>query len=377
MGLTQRKYDGSFYCVTESTNEGAVFRMTGDGTLTSLVSFNGTNGASPVAALVEGSDGNFYGTTYGGGTSYISPTNQFGYGTIFKMTFNGRLTPLYSFTGFDDGAYPNGLIQGTDGNFYGTTREGGANNAGTVFKMTANGSLTTLYSFTGENDGYAPVGGLVQASDGNFYGTTYGGGTNDVLNDGDGTVFRITTNGTLTTLVSFNGVNGAGPITALVQGSDGILYGTTSYGGMSYDGSQDSGYGTIYIITTNGAFTTLDSLDSTNGNLYSGLVSALVQGVDGDFYYVSGSGGEFGSGGIFRMSFGPPPPAPMFQSVTQSGTQISFVWNSIPGRRYQIQYTTELSPGNWSNLGNPILATNSTASGFDFSQRFYRVVLLP
>ena len=134
--------------------------------LTSLHSFQGlTNGANPVAGLVQGSDGNFYGTT--------SKAAANGYGTVFKISTNGALTSLYSFTGGNDGANPcAGLVQGSDGNFYGTTQYGGTNGAGTVFKISTNGALTSLYSFTGGNDGANPDAGLVQGSDGNFYGTT-------------------------------------------------------------------------------------------------------------------------------------------------------------------------------------------------------------
>jgi uncharacterized repeat protein (TIGR03803 family) len=153
------------------------------------------NGENPYAGLVQGSDGNFYGTTYQGGTN--------GAGTVFKISTNGALTSLYSFTGGNDGRWPTaGLVQGSDGNSYGTTSEGGTNGSGTVFKISTNGVLASLYSFTGGNDGAYPNAGLVQGSDGNFYGTTANGG-----GGGAGTVFRLTvapgfqavtlTNGTL------------------------------------------------------------------------------------------------------------------------------------------------------------------------------------
>jgi uncharacterized repeat protein (TIGR03803 family) len=128
---------------------------------------------------VQGSDGNFYGTTSGGGT--------YGQGTVFKISANGALNSLYSFTGTNDGAIPNGLVQGSDGNFYGTTSGGGTYGQGTVFKISTNGVLTSLYSFTGGNDGAQPSAGLVQGSDGSFYGTTQYGGQG-----GKGAVFRLT-----------------------------------------------------------------------------------------------------------------------------------------------------------------------------------------
>ena len=144
-----------------------------------------------------------------------------------------KLTTLYSFAG-SDGAHPDaGLVQGSDGNFYGTTEFGGANNGnGTVFKITPSGALTTLYDFAG-SDGFEPQAGLVQGSDGNFYGTTTGGGANN----GKGTVFKITPSGALTTLYSFAGSDGAFPQAGLVQGSDGNFYGTTAGGGTDFAGT--------------------------------------------------------------------------------------------------------------------------------------------
>ena len=175
------------------------------------------------------------------------------------MTPRGTLTTLYSFCtqpGCADGDRPNGgLVQAPDGNFYGTTYSGGANNnSGTVFKITPGGTLTTLYNFCSQpncSDGESPFVGLVQGSDGNFYGTTGGGGVN-----GYGTVFRITTGGTLTTIYSFDGFNGLRTDTGLVQAADGNFYGTTLTGGNPYNcGGQ--GCGTVFKITPAGKFTTL------------------------------------------------------------------------------------------------------------------------
>src|ERR1019366_8681017 len=174
-------------------------------TFTTLVNFAGANGAHPQASLIQGTDGNFYGTTEAGGTS---GNCSGGCGTVFKITAGGTLTTLHSFDG-TDGAYPSaGLVQATDGNFYGTTEGGGASGncsggCGTVFKITPGGTLTTLYSFN-SSDGDRPSAGLVQASDGNFYGTTYYGGTsNNCGGYACGTVFKISPGGTLTTLYSF------------------------------------------------------------------------------------------------------------------------------------------------------------------------------
>jgi len=185
------------------------------------------NGRAPIS-LVQGRDGDFYGTAERGGINLK--------GVVFKMTPEGIFTTLVNFTGngsANRGEDPaGGLVQGGDGDFYGTTRSGGASGRGTVFRMTPAGQLTTLVEFTGNgtnNKGSEPVARLVQATDGNFYGTTIYGGTNDL-----GTVFRMTPAGVLTTLVNFtdNGAinKGALPDAGLVQGSDGALYGTTEQG---------------------------------------------------------------------------------------------------------------------------------------------------
>ena len=153
---------------------------------------------------------------------------------VFGAQAAAVLTTLHSF-GFPLANPKAGLVQASDGNFYGTTEFGGTKNAGTVFKISTNRALTTLYSFTGGNDGANPVAALVQATDGDLYGTTYSGVTNKA-----GTVFKISTKDyTLTTLYSFgtihdshgNPLDGANPNAPLIQGSDGKFYGITSSGG--------------------------------------------------------------------------------------------------------------------------------------------------
>lgn len=169
-------------------------------TFTTLFTFNGTDGSDPKAALVQAANGNLYGTTGGGGASYC-PAGGGGCGTVFEISVIGTLTTLHNFEG-SDGEYPEGaLLQTTGGEFYGTTYIGGANNrclkdseaCGTVFKISASGGLSTLYSFCVQNnctDGAYPAAGLVKAANGNFYGTTVGGGIR-----GEGTVFQITPSG--------------------------------------------------------------------------------------------------------------------------------------------------------------------------------------
>ena len=260
-------------------------------TLTTLVNFDGGNGKTPVASLVQGRDGNFYGTTEFGGSN--------NHGTVFKVTSSGTLTVLYNFAGSSDGQSPTGgLVQASDGNFYGTTSIGGNGPGGTVFKITPNGTLTTLVTFNGEGGPEFPSAGLIQASDGNLYGTTPQGGTNF----GNGTVFKITTSGTVTTLFSFacSGDSGCRPAAGLVQGSDGNFYGTTSQGGPGGNNA-----GAVFKITPSGTLTTLYNFCSQN-NCSDGDNSngALIQGTDGNFYGTTKAGGAHGAGTVFKITSG-------------------------------------------------------------------------
>ena len=207
-----------------------------DGSATTLYSFCAAaqcaDGSQPVGGLVQGRDGDFYGTTYAGGTS--------GYGTVFKLTSGGVLSTLHSFAG-SDGASPNaGLIHAADGNFYGTTSDGGPKGYGTIFRITPDGALTTLHSFDG-SDGAHPNAALLQAADGDFYGTTAGGGIGD-----NGTVFGVTA-GVLTTLHRFQGTDGSLSYGALFEATDGNLYGTTKLGGASAD--NEVNVGTVFALS--------------------------------------------------------------------------------------------------------------------------------
>lgn len=272
---------------------GTVFRITTRGTLTTVHNFDGTDGASPVGTLVQAMSGSLYGATdMGGANDACSPFINCG--TIFKITPRGTLASLYSFCSegncTDGGTPAAGLVQATDGNFYGTTSRGGANNqGGTVFKTTPSGTLTTLYSFCSQSnctDGDLPYAGLLQATDADLYGTTVEGGTS-----GDGTVFRITPSGTLITLHSFNGSDGRSPWAELVQGTDGNFYGTTQFGGANY--------GTVFKITPSGTLTPLHNFGYTDGDYPA---AGLVLGSDGNFYGTTTSGGATNFGTIFEIS---------------------------------------------------------------------------
>ena len=199
-----------------------------------------TDGAAPSSSLLQGSDGYYYAIAQMGGAN--------GYGTVFKLDSSGNVTPLHEFS-YMDGANPLGaLIQASDGYLYGTTQWGGASGDGTIFKVDSTGNLTTFYSFTGGDDGAQPLAGVIQASDGYLYGTTWYGGTYD-----SGTVYKIGPSGNLTTLYSFSGgTDGAAPWSALIQAQDGYFYGTTSGGG-------GSSFGTIFRMDSAGNLNTLYS----------------------------------------------------------------------------------------------------------------------
>ncbi len=250
---------------------------------TPLHNFNDPDGKNPFAGLLQASDGNFYGTTYAGGSS--------SQGNIYRLTPGGVLTVLHSFNG-SDGLKPNGLIQANDGNFYGTTKEGGTNGKGTIFRLATNGTFVSLYSFSGP-DGEGPRAGLTQANDGNLYGTAYTGGAY-----GKGTLFRMTLGGTLTTIHDFNFSDGAKPSGRLIQAKDNALYGTT-------EASSTNSSGTVFRITLEGVETILYSFSSGSGygssnSLYSQIpLGGVVEASDGYFY------GTFSSslgGSIFQLA---------------------------------------------------------------------------
>ncbi|HZT43555.1 MAG TPA: choice-of-anchor tandem repeat GloVer-containing protein, partial [Chthonomonadaceae bacterium] len=289
--------DGNFYSTTEfggANNTGTIFKMTPTGALTTLYSFSAynnaknTDGASPIAPLIQGSDGSFYGVAYGGGT--------YGGGTFFKITSAGALTTLYSFYFPVAGGPAGGLVQGSDGNFYGTTRFVATNFTGTVFKITPTGAFTLLHTFSGA-DGTQPEAALVQGPDGNFYGATTEGGAANA-----GTVFQITPSGTLTTLHVFDGVDGVSPQGNLILGPDGNFYSTTTWGGWDYGAAYGgAGAGTVYKISAAGAFASLYSFSIGINAEGANPSGKLIQGSDGDFYGVTQIGGDLGFGVLFKI----------------------------------------------------------------------------
>lgn len=328
--------DENFYGTTSVEGDdglGSIFRMDASGKVTNLYSFaydylgDLTGGAWPWAGLIQGSDGYFYGTTYAGGNISCTPNGYgvpaygpyglgvgwiygTGCGTVFRMDSTGNVTVLYSFSGQADGSFPQApLIQGSDGNFYGTTSAGGAYGYGTVFKMEVSGnsgSVLVLHSFSGA-DGNGPVAGLLQAADGNLYGTTIGGGASS-----GGEVFKVDTAGEIFRILhSFSGADGEGPVAPLIQGSDGSFYGTTWGGGDPTCGPPYDTYGypywqpdcgTVFKMDSAGNVTVLHAFEeppSDGAAPYAGLLF----GRDGNLYGTTYFGGTWVSfGTVFRLS---------------------------------------------------------------------------
>jgi uncharacterized repeat protein (TIGR03803 family) len=337
--------DGSFYGTTyeggtsTACNKGCgtVFKITQAGVLTTLHSFDSVDGEDPVSGVVQGTDGNFYGTTDAGGASTCASEGGLGCGTIFKITPSGQFTTLHSFNGADGREPDAALIQGTDGNLYGTTFAGGANDAGTIFRISTKGALSTLHSFCAQSgcaDGSLPSAALVQADNGYFYGTSQTGGETQCSASGDGTVFKITATGTLTTLYTFCGDDGEFPTAPLVRGTDGDLYSTTSVGGGNPNCPNFDGCGTIFKLAPSGALTTLHILhifDSTDGNtIYGGL----VQSTNGTFYGTTYGGGVSKAGGngtLYSLSVGLGPFISFIQPTAKVGKSAQILGQGFTG----------------------------------------------
>jgi uncharacterized repeat protein (TIGR03803 family) len=400
-------FGGTSFASNASGN-GTVFEYNpASGTMVSEFSFGGTNGGNPLCALIQGQDGNLYGTTYGGNPGYgsvatvfristnlvftnldflqgingpaaglVQWTNgslfgvsyqggSFSAGQLFIITTNASSFSQFSFgnigqSGFGDDPW-GGLTLGSGGVIYGTTSSSGANNYGTIFTITSGSSISTVFSFNGTN-GAVVEARLLVGLDGYLYGTTCYGGTN-----GYGTVFKFNpTNNALATLYSFaNGADGAYPAAGLVEVTNGVFYGTTS-----------STNGGIYQITSAGTFSVICPLIGTNGN---SSLAGLVRGSDGNFYGTTSEGGAFGQGTIFRLSTLDTTP-PSFQKPKLANGMFSVSASAVSGQSYQLQYKTNLTQSNWINTGNPITATNGAVNISDAmtaSKKFYRVQLQP
>lgn len=287
-GVIQGK-NGNLYGTTTfgggGNNLGTVYSMKPDGTLFKSVKLTFAKGTRPFFTLLEGSDGNFYGPASRGGSADL--------GTVLKLTPTGIVTALFTFTNStQQGEVPTGrLIQAANGNFYGTTRGGGSGLAcGTAFQLTPSGQFTQLIDF--QCIVQSPNAGVIQGNDGNFYGTSEFGGS-----PSQGTIFRVRPTGALKILRAFNASNGAKPLSGLVQGSDGNFYGTTAQGGSSKNA------GTVFRMTPAGQLTVLWRFNGTNGKQPTGT---LLPSGDGGFYGTTAQGGVDDKGTIFKIIPGTP-----------------------------------------------------------------------
>jgi uncharacterized repeat protein (TIGR03803 family) len=241
---------GKAGCGYEQEGCGTIFKLSPNGAMTTLYTFQGgSDGEHPTGALVADDQGNMYGTTADGGGSMNC--GDYGCGTVFELEPNGQENVLYSFQGGSDGAFPEtGVIIDGAGNIYGTTNEGGGpEEHGTVFKVTPNGQETVLYAFQAGNDGSLPSGGLVRDNNGNMYGlTAYGGGSSNCgFDEGCGTLFKIASDGAESIIHAFqNGADGGEPGGALALDGSGNLYGTAS----EYN---DNTYGLVFQFAPDGA----------------------------------------------------------------------------------------------------------------------------
>ena len=359
--------DGNIYGATpyggDEFGQGTIFRVTPEGAYEDFFTFGDTDGRVP-NSLIIGPDGNFYGTTNEGGSDYC--------GNVFKLTPNAEFTQLLEFQWGSHGMPVPSITFGSDGNLYGITERGGTDDLGTAFKLTLEGQLSTLASIENQEiDGDTPVGGVIQASDGNFYGLLSYGGP-----DQAGTIYKLTPDGTKTTLFAFNRLNGEQPAGELEEGPDGALYGTTTYGGTNWE------YGTVFRITKEGEFSTVFEFDHDHGLQ---PIAGLTRGQDNHLYGTTSWGGvtaegkPAGGGQIFRLRFGAEVETAAATTVTSGSADLNA---SIQPSGYDtevtFQYGTSPTLDSFSTLpagtipaGEEAVATTGVLAGLAPSTTYY------
>jgi uncharacterized repeat protein (TIGR03803 family) len=306
--------DGFFYGTSEHGGQtddcmgcGTIFRLTPEGTLTVVHSFGFEDGRAPFAPLVQASNGDLYGTTSLAGPDNFQPT-----GSIFRFSpTTGAFAVLHQFSGPPDGSFPLAtMIQASDGNLYGTTTQGGPNNWGTVYRVTPEGVYTQIAAFgtdSPEFQGAYPEGPLLQASDGYLYGTTiaFSGWRNQHrCSHTCGAVFRMSLDGKILAWYPIGGEGGLAPSGALVEAPDGYICGTAAWGGKLGQCAR-YGCGTIFRFSLAGGDPTL--LHRFTFREGANVTSGLIRASDGNFYGVAEEGGKprrcdgHGCGTIFRL----------------------------------------------------------------------------
>ena len=326
--------------------ETTIYEITPEGSFSTLYSsyfgLGGSGTELPIdqPLMQDTIDGNFYGTMPYAGRGVKGSCG--GCGTVFKITPGGTLTVLYNFCNLKhcgDGFNPAAqLVQASNGVLYGTTSNGGpdigvAAIAGTVFKIGTEGALNVLYQFNSITEGWNPMAGLTLGTDGNFYGTTQNGGIEACSGQSApqgycGTIFKITPAGALTTLHTFDGTDGGNPITALIQATDGNFYGTTP--GVGYKGAcAGNNCGSIFKLTPDGTLTTLHSFDKTDG---MNPAAALVEGTDGNIYgTTNGFNGQHLYGTVFQLSMGLAPFVKTVPAGAYTHTQVLILGTNLTG----------------------------------------------
>ncbi len=299
---------GNLYGVTTANDDvlGTVFKLAPDGTETVLYAFQyvSQQASVPTGGVVMDAQGNLYGEAKNGGAyrcPEISTANP-DCGSVFKLAPNGTMTTIVSFQGGADGGGPlGGLSIDSAGNLYGTTKYdgasggcGGVGGCGTVFKIASDGTKTVLYSFTGHSDGAKPTGSLTLDGLGNLYGTTTLGGL------GQGTVFNLAPDSTETVLHAFDGSDGSQPTSGLVLDASGNLYGTTPTGSGS-----GNAYGEVYELAPAGTLTVLYAFTNAGGDgVYPN--GGMAMDKKGNLYGSTISGGKgcksSGCGTVFQIA---------------------------------------------------------------------------
>ena len=363
-GLTLAS-DGLFYGTTGlggSAGLGVLFKISPSGTYTSLYNFTGgSDGSAPGSPPIVGSDGNLYGTTYGSSTTAS---------TVYKFVrASGTFSAIYQFSQSEASGVIGSLVQDTNGNLWGTAYQGGTANCGSIFELSTSGTLLWNYSFPCQTGGANPIAGLTQAADGNFYGTTYYGGTY-----GFGTVFKLS-GGVVSILYNFaSGNDGSYPVSGVIQATDGKLYGATQGGG----GPQ--GQGTLFQITTTGAYKQLFVFAGKNGE---GPRSPL-QDTSGIFYGTTFEGGKYSEGTVYSLNMGLGPFVALVSYTGRVGSTVQILgqgltgtsgvtFNGVPATSFSVvsnTYMTAVVPV--GATGGPVVV--ATPGGKLTSNKNYRVI---